>query len=446
MPTLFSTLYTEEAHEIICEAYTYGYPLVLMDVVRQLMLSAGKGATQRIGMNRFAHALTFTDNVIGEPGAEAGVLQSIAWLNVAKEPIVLGLPAVSDRYYAMHLMDGWMTAFTTLGTRTTGVRAGDFAIVGPRWSGDLPGGLRLVEAPTGMVWLVGRTQTHEPDDYANVHEIQQKYRLTSLSSWRRQEASPEPGATLPDVDLKVAASELVARMDASAFFGRLNALLADNPPREADQTALRRFAAIGVGPGRPFELRDDPVTSRSIDGSVRTALARIVVEATKPSQHTMNGWQIQPNSVGPGASDYMWRAVVALVNPGASPPDDVVSFYTAFDMEGAKLSGAHRYALRFGPGQVPPVNGFWSVAMHNARHALVPNAIDRHVISSADQLQKDSEGKLVVRIQHDAPAKRTVANWLPAPTDQFNLTLCLHAPQREVLGGAWRPPAVERVT
>jgi hypothetical protein len=446
MPTLLSTLYTEEAHEIICEAYTYGYPLVLMDVVRQLMIAASKGASQRIGINQFAHALSFTDNVIGQPGAEADVLQSIAWLNVAKEAIVLGLPEVSDRYYAMHLIDGWMTTFTTLGTRTTGARAGDFAIVGPRWSGDLPGGLRVVESPTGMIWLVGRTQTHGPGDYANVHEIQRKYRLTSLSSWGREEASPGPVATLPEVDLKAAAPELVARMDASAFFGRLNTLLADNPPRQADRAALRRFAAVGVGPGRPFELRDDPVTSRSIDGSVRTALARIVVEATKPSHQTTNGWQIQPNSVGPGALDYMWRAVVALVNPGASPPEDVVTFYTAFDSEEAKLSGAHRYALRLGPGQVPPVNGFWSVALHNARHALVPNAIERHAISSADQLQKDSDGRFVVRIQHDPPAKRSVANWLPAPTDQFNLTLRLHAPQREVLGGAWRPPAVERVT
>ena len=154
MPTLLSTLYTEEAHEIICEAYTYGYPLVLMDVVRQLMLAAGKGAAQRIGINQFAHALSSIDNVIGEPGAEAGVLQSIAWLNVAKEPMVLGLPEVSQRYYAMHLMDGWMTAFATLGTRTTGARAGDFAILGPRWSGDLPGDLRVVESPTAMVWLV----------------------------------------------------------------------------------------------------------------------------------------------------------------------------------------------------------------------------------------------------------------------------------------------------
>jgi hypothetical protein len=446
MPTLLSTLYTEEAHEIICEAYTYGYPLVLMDVVRQLMLAAGKGTAQRIGINQFAHALSFTDNVIGEPGAEAGVLQSIAWLNVAKEPIVLELPEVSNRYYAMHLMDGWMTAFTTLGTRTTGARAGAFAIVGPRWSAELPGDLRVVESPTGMVWLVGRAQTNGPGDYANVHEIQRKYKLTSLSSWRREESSAEPGATLPDVDLKETASELVARMDASAFFGRLNALLADNPPRQVDHAALRRFAAVGVGPGRPFELRDDPVISRSIDGSVRTALARIVVEATKPSQQTMNGWQIQPNSVAPGASDYMWRAVVALVNPGASPPEDVVTFYTALDSEGAKLSGAHRYALRFGPNQAPPVNGFWCVAMHNARHALVPNAIDRHVISSADQLQKDSEGRFFVRVQHDPPAKRGVANWLPAPIDQFNLTLRLHAPQREVLSGAWRPPAVDRAT
>ena len=50
--------------------------------------------------------------------------------------------------------------FATPGARTTGTKAGTFAISGPNWTGTLPAGMRELKSPTNMVWILGRTQTN----------------------------------------------------------------------------------------------------------------------------------------------------------------------------------------------------------------------------------------------------------------------------------------------
>ena len=441
-----SALYTEEAHEIICEACTYGYPLVLMDVMRQVMTAPLKGgAHHHAPLNQFAHARTFSENApSGHLGPDADTLQSTAWLNLAKEPIVLSLPDTQQRYVAMQLTDGWMRAFAAIGSRATGSRGGHFVIAGPRWSGSAPSGLQVIQSPTAMVWLIGRTQTYGTRDYGSVHALQRRFMLTPLSSWERDDMPPQnvPSAS---VDLKASPPEQVARMDGSAFFARLNALLSDNPPHPADTAAMKRFATVGVGAARPFELRDDHIAARSVDGSMRTALARIVVEATRTPGHILNGWRLQPNNVGFGHTDYMWRAVVALVRPGAGVAADTVTLHTAVDAAGIRLTGARRYVLRFAGSNTPPVHGSWSITLHNSRHTFVHSPIDRHAIGSADPLTPDADGTVTLRIQHEPPEPDYTSNWLPAPRDQFNLTMQLRWPRPDILSGAWTPPALEPI-
>ncbi len=105
----------------------------------------------------------------------ADTLYSLAWLDLSKEPYILHVPDEHGRYYLMPMLNGWTDVFADPGTRTTGTGAGDFAIVGPGWQGELPPGVEELRSSTNMVWIIGRTYcTGTPEDYAAVHAIQDR--------------------------------------------------------------------------------------------------------------------------------------------------------------------------------------------------------------------------------------------------------------------------------
>src|SRR5258708_35452117 len=68
----------------------------------------------------------------------ADTLYSLAWLDLAQGPWILQVPDEHGRYYLMPMLDAWTNVFADPGTRTTGTGAGEFAIVGPGWRGELP--------------------------------------------------------------------------------------------------------------------------------------------------------------------------------------------------------------------------------------------------------------------------------------------------------------------
>jgi hypothetical protein len=60
---------------------------------------------------------------------------------------------------------------------------------------------------------------------------------------------------------------------------------------------------------------------------------------------------------------------------------DVAAIYPIYGVDEAneKPNGANKYALRFPPGQLPPVNPFWSLTMYGMPESLlVANPIDRY--------------------------------------------------------------------
>jgi hypothetical protein len=369
----------------------------------------------------------------------------MAWVDVLKEPMVLTVPEMS-RYYLMQMMDAWTNVFASPGTRTTGNGKGSFAILG-RWSrGILPQGMRALHSPTRYVWIIGRTQTNGESDYAAVHEIQDQYRLMPLSAWGKTTESaaipldPTTDVTMPPV-------EQVARMSSETFFRRLNTLMKDNPPAMADSSVITKFASIGVGPGVSFAV--DAIDSSIADGinqGVEAGKARIIAEASKTRGRKVNGWEIMPANTANFGTDYMYRAVVAMMGLGANLPDDALYPRATTDSQGQPLNGKNSYTLRFLKGEMPPVNAFWSITAYNSRQFFEPNPINRYAIGDRDKLNFDPDGSLTIHFSHAAPDPDKPQNWLPVPADSFNLVMRLYWPRKEVIDGTWKMPRLERVT
>jgi hypothetical protein len=435
-----------EVEKIAKEAYIFGYPLVLMDVTRQVSTACPKAGPMCAPMNQFANIPAFPDPTFTEVvSPNADTLYSIAWLDLSKGPIVLSVPDTKGRYYLMPMLDAWTNVFASPGARTTGTGKGDFAIVGPGFKGKLPAGLKKIESPTNLVWIIGRTQTNGKADYEAVHAIQKEYKLAPLSAWGKPYTPP---AKVP-VDSKVSKEPpvmQVEKMDAQEFFGRLNALMQANPPAAADAKAMQKFAAIGIAPGKKFSLEEfDPAARSALEKGLKEAHQEIVAEARKPRGKVANGWVLNYD-LGSYGTKYLYRAAIAWVGLGANLPEDAIYPMTRVDGEGKPLTGKNKYVMHFTKDQIPPVKAFWSLTLYNDKQFFVENPLNRYAIGDRDKLKFNPDGSLDLYIQHESPGKEKESNWLPSPKDSFNLILRLYWPKKSVLDGIWAPPPVKRVS
>jgi hypothetical protein len=450
------------------EAYLFGYPLVLLEVTKKIGTQPHAPGPHGV-INQFVHLWTFPDpnlTIIVSPNADT--LYSSAILDLSREPIVLHVPDTKGRYYLMQIMDAWTNVIAAPGKRTTGTKAGDFAIVGPGWKGALPQGVKKIQSPTNMVWIIGRTQCNGKDDYAAVNAIQRQYTLTPLSFLGKPYTPPGFGPPDPSVDVTTPPVTQVAKMEAAAFFDRLALLMKDNPPAPADGPMVKKLAGLGIVPGQPFDpAAVDPMVMQGLEkalGMVKSffdaaakgtqgpieesPLARKTFEILNNAvrrvlTNVKNGWMLPPMQLGRYGTDYALRAYVALYAFGANWPEDAVYPSAQLDDRGQQLNGAHRYVLHFPPGG-PPVKAFWSLSMYDSKQAFVPNPIERYAIGDRDRLKFNPDGSLDLYLQHESPGKDQESNWLPAPQDNFNVILRLYWPQKSILDGAWTPPGVKR--
>jgi hypothetical protein len=150
--------------EIGVEAVVYGLPLVVMDSTMRVSTNVpGPQPNAHAPVNQFGNMSKYpsaSDHTVVRMNIDT--LYSWAWLDLSEEPIVLSVPDTSGRYYMMPMLDAWTNVFSSPGTRTTGDKAGNFAVTGPGWKGTLPEGVKEIKSPTSIAWIIGRTQTNGP--------------------------------------------------------------------------------------------------------------------------------------------------------------------------------------------------------------------------------------------------------------------------------------------
>jgi hypothetical protein len=441
-------LSNDETTAIAVEAYLYAYPLVVMDLTRKIATNceATDGAKMCAPMNQFAHMpvfpdATFTDVV--RPNADT--LYSTLWFDVTEEPLVVRVPNSGGRYYLLPMLDLWTDVFASPGKRTTGTAEQTFAIVGPNWKGELPKGVDVIRSPTGIGWVIGRTQTNGKADFAKVHKFQAGLEAVPLSAWGKGYSPPKS-----QVDPNVSTDppvEQVARMDAATFFARFTELTRRNPPHANDYPVLARMKRIGLQPGKPFDLAKAPrKTRQAMKDAIPIASKKIAKALAGSGSRVVNGWTMMMPPIGTYGTDYVRRAQIAYGGLGANVIEDAFYPSAVVDAEGKPFDSAKKYVLHFTKKQVPPVRAFWSLSMYNDNQAFADNPIDRYAIGDRDPLKFNKDGSLTIYIQRESPGKDKERNWLPAPkSGGFSMNLRLYWPKPAALDGTWQPPPVTPV-
>ncbi|WP_394088524.1 DUF1254 domain-containing protein [Xanthobacter autotrophicus] len=440
-------LATSDVRAITKESVIYGFPLVDNYRVLYSYFVDAKNNEFKAPWNTLynvARVFTPDDKAIQTPNSDTPY--SFLGADLRAEPLVLSVPDVTkDRYYSLQFIDLYTYNFAYVGSRATGNAAGNFLLAGPGWKGEKPDGIKeIIRSETDFAFVLYRTQLKGPDDVENVKKIQAEYRVQPLSKFL---AAPAPAAA-PRVDFfkPVTAEE---ERKSLHFFDELNFILQFAPPHPSEVELRERLATIGIVPGKPFDAGQK-------SAEFRQAVSEGMADAWKAladfkAQEIDTGKRTSADGFGNREflnGDYLGRMAAAAFGIYGNSKEEAI--YPAYfvDSEGRPLDGAkHRYTLRFGPGELPPVKAFWSLTMYELPASLlVANPLKRYLINSAmlPGLKRDADGGITLYLQHDSPDKDAQSNWLPAPAGPFWATMRLYWPQPAALDGKWKAPPLER--
>lgn len=442
-----------EARDAAIEAYIYAYPLVTMEYTRRVMTNVAAPEGTRGPMGQLVRLREYPNAKFRDVTApNADTLYTTTWLDVTKEPWIVSLPDMKGRYYLLPMLDGWTNVFEVPGKRTTGTGAQKYAITGPGWKGTLPKGVTEYKSPTGIVWILGRIYcTGTPEDYKEVHALQDQVSVVPLSAYGKP-YTPAAGKVDPSIDMKTAVRDQVNALDGAAYFKLFAELLKTNPPAAADAPMVATLAKLGIVPGHSFDA-----------SKLEAAVAKGIADAPKPAQDKImrhmkeglltkdfkleDGWLFSTKT-GLYGTNYLQRALVTAIGLGANRPQDAVYPTSEGPDLLKKYNGANKYVMRFEKGQLPPVNGFWSLTMYDAQYFFVDNPLNRYTLSQRNALKPNPDGSVDLYIQHESPGKDKESNWLPAPAADFILMMRLYWPKENppsLIDGSWKIPEVREV-
>ena len=437
-----------EASELGTEAYIYGYPLITMEYTRRVITNVPKVEGTHGPMGQLIRLREYPTAAFKDVTApNADTLYTTCFLDVGKEPYVLSLPDAHGRYYLFPMLDGWTDVFQVPGKRTTGTAPQKYAITGPGWSGTLPKGVKEYKSPTAIVWILGRIYcTGTPEDYAAVHKMQDEISVVPLSAYGKPYTPPE-GRVDPSIDMKTPVRDQVNALSSEEYFSLLAKLMKDNPPAKADAPMVAKLARLGIVPGQSFDAKKLGEEATKALADVPKLGFEKIMGHFKEAGRLENGWTFTTKT-GLYGTDYLQRALITAIGLGANRPQDAVYPTSEVDAAGQPYNGTNKYVMHFPKGQMPPVNGFWSLTMYNAEYFFYGNPLNRYTLSARNDLKKNADGSIDLYLQHESPGPDKESNWLPAPADKFILMLRLYWPTEKspsILNGTWKIPAVTKV-
>lgn len=433
------------ARAIGLTAFVFGYPLI--ESMRTCRLQTGGSASTPLrapvdALHPIRRPSTDQDRDIVTPAND--LLYSTAWIHLADGPRLVTVPAAArhpGRYFVLALYDAWTENFENLGPRNCAAEGETVLLVGP--GGQVPPGLeghRVLRCPTNLVWLIARILVGDEADWPAARALQAEIALAPApgTGLGRRPLAVEQWAGEPvDAMAEAWEQQRPAEQVAPRFFTALCQALAETPARPEDAGLIAWLGQAGLvaNPQFAWEALDEPLREGLVAGF---ADAVSLVASAARSRHT-RPWTLASRA-GRYGSDYLARALTAYIGLGALATDEALYGAGHFDARQQPLTGARRYRLRFAPGELPPVEAFWSVTLYDADRFLYPNAIGRHAIGDRTPgLRLEADGALVIDFAHEAPAD--ARNWLPTPAGPFYLILRLYHPREGVR--SWKIPALE---
>ena len=440
--------------QLAAQVYVYGYPLVYnlheIDGFARNIASMPFSAPY----NQFGYARVLLGPETEFVSPNNDTLYVLAACDVRQGPLVLHVPDTAGRYYVLQFVDAWTNNFAYIGRRATGTGESEFLLAAEGWPGEVPNGMRLVSAPTGIFMIVGRLQVDGEADLPAAHALQDQFTLTPLGVRGGASAPASAGAPKPDPRVS----------EGLAWWERFRAALSSFPAPVEDAHFVELAGSLGATAAESPYVNPDPALAEVLVAGAAAGQQKIEELMQGAGQDAVNGWNSAMHGfdynldhLGLGTLDrpewkiqdraeaYATRAAAARGGLWGNHGYEATYAMAWTDADGQPLDGAHnRYELRLSPP--PPVDAFWSLTMYDASDFyLVANAIDRYSIGDRTAgLHVDDDGSVTIAIQRNAPDDDKRSNWLPTPDGRFRPLMRMYQPRAEILSGQYVLPAIAK--
>lgn len=431
-------------------AYIWGWPLVNMqnrhDRITQAphpgLLGGVLPAAPRGQIGMLHDYIAPSQRFIACPNQD--VVYGLGFFDLDQEPVVVQVPDFGDRFWVYAAYDQRTDQFGQLG-KPYGTKPGFYLLVGPNWDGKTPNGITgVVQSSTSLANIVPRVFMNDTDqDRAAIQGLINQVVVYPLArfdgkmqtiDWREAPDIPSPDQGGGGGETKWVVPE--------KFFDQLGGILDRVPPlpgEEAMYAQFRWLLALAIG--------DPDIKQILVEEAVATE--KEIIQPFFRWQHNGrpagNGWNRSVNNAQWGI-DYYDRTGTARSNMFDNRPNETQYFYTDHGATGGQLDSAKSYTVTFPKGELPPVNGFWSLTIYDQDHFFSQNDINRYSLGTKNaDLQFNGDGSLTLHVSATPPTDAPQSNWLPAPNGPFSLYIRAYWGKEPILDGSWQPPKIEQV-
>ena len=173
-----------------------------------------------------------------------------------------------------------------------------------------------------------------------------------------------------------------------------------------------------------------------------------IMEYFKKAAEPVNGWMYLTKDIGVYGTDYIQRALVTAIGLGANRPQDAIYPTTQKDGTATSTTAPQKNtSIHFNKGDMPPVNGFWSITMYDKDYFFVPNPLNRYTLAPATSSSPILMAQLTCTCRLTRRARQRKPTGCLHRKRQFIPMMRLYWPKDtppSIIDGTWKPPASTR--
>jgi hypothetical protein len=369
------------------------------------------------------------------------VAYGLGFFSLDDEPAVIQVPDFGERFWVYALYDARTDQFGELG-KAYGTKPGFYLLVGPSWDGEVPTGITEVFRSSTEYAMAGpRVFMDDTDeDRAAIQPLVNQINAYPLAEFdgemKIKNWNDVPSFPAPEVEGER------RWVVPEQFFDQLPAVMDAVPPMPGEEALYATIRQV--------------LDAAEKNTDVKKTLVEVAFETEKEVIGPLflwkhngipagNGWNRSVNNAEWGF-DYLMRTSTARSNMFDNRPTETQYFYTDDDSNGVQLEGKYLYEVTFLEGQLPPVNGFWSMTLYNKHHLFEVNDLNRYSLGTKNKsLKYNPDGSLTLYAGATSPGKDKESNWIPAPDDIFSLYIRCYWGKEAILDGSWVPPLIQKI-